>query len=154
MDERNPYSPLDSPLAERESPVRSPLARVASVLALVFIASTWGSVLVPRFLPDTAAAAGHSLGFTGALFISAVGLAVAVGLWLRSAWGWWVGLIAGGYQLLSFALFATVVMATGDPIGPLTGLSMLALLAFMVVLLLPATMRSCMHPPRRATRPG
>jgi hypothetical protein len=154
MHERNPYSPPDAALAEHEAPVRSPLARVAAALALAFVAVTWGSVLLPRFLPATAGAAGHSLEFTGAVFISAFGLAVAVGLWLRSAWGWWVGLIAGGYQLLSFILFAIVVMATGDPIGPLTGLSMLVLLAFMVVLLLPPTMRSCMHLSRRAAGPG
>jgi uncharacterized membrane protein (DUF2068 family) len=150
MQERNPYSPPDASLTEREPPVRTPLARVAAALSLAFIVVTWGSVLAPRLLPDAAVSAGHSLGFTGALFISAVGLAVAVGLWLRSAWGWWFGLIAGGYQLLSFALFATVVIATGDPIGPLTALSMVVLLAFMVVLLLPRTMRSCMHSHRRA----
>ena len=150
MDERNPYSPPDAPVAAGGASVRIPFARIAAVLALAFVAVTWGSVMLPRLLPDAAAGTGHSMGFTGTLFITAIGLAVAVGLWVRSAWGWWVGLIAGAYQLLSFALFFVVVMATGDPIGLLTSLSMLVLLAFMVVLLLPPTMRSCM----RATRGG
>jgi len=60
-------------------------------------------------------------------------------------------LIAGGYQLLSFKLFVVVVLATNEPIELLTGVSMLVLLAFMVVLLLPPTMRSCMHTSGRAT---
>ena len=111
---------------------------------------TWGSVVVPRLLPNDAVSVGRSLGFTGALFITAFGFVIAAGLWLRSAWGWWVGLIAGGYQFLSFMLFLVVVLATNDPIELLTGVSILVLLAFMVILLLPPTMRSCMHPPGRA----
>jgi hypothetical protein len=149
--ERNPYSPPETPLSESGPVARIPFARIAAVLALAFVAVTWGSVLVPRLLPDAAVSVGHSLGFTGALFITAFGLVIAIGLWLRSAWGWWVGLVAGGYQLLSFMLFLVVVLATNDPIEPLTGVSMLVLLAFMAVLLLPPTMRSCMHTPGRAT---
>lgn len=151
MAERNPYSPPETSLGESGSAARIPFARVAAVLALVFVAVTWGSVMMPRLLPNAAVSAGHSLGFTGALFITAFALVIATGLWLRSAWGWWVGLIAGGYQLLSFMLFVVVVLATNEPIELLTGVSMLVLLAFMVVLLLPPTMRSCMHTSGRAT---
>ena len=151
MAERNPYSPPETSLGESGSAARIPFARVAAVLALVFVAVTWGSVMMPRLLPNAAVSAGHSLGFTGALFITAFALVIATGLWLRSAWVWWVGLIAGGYQLLSFMLFVVVVLATNEPIELLTGVSMLVLLAFMVVLLLPPTMRSCMHTSGRAT---
>jgi len=149
--ERNPYSPPETSLGESGSAARIPFARVAAVLALVFVAVTWASVAAPRLLPNAAVSGGHSLGFTGALFITAFALVIATGLWLRSAWGWWVGLIAGGYQLLSFMLFLVVVLATDEPIELLTGVSMLVLLAFMVVLLLPPTMRSCMHTSGRAT---
>jgi len=149
--ERNPYSPPETSLGESGSAARIPFARVAAVLALVFVAVTWASVAAPRLLPNAAVSGGHSLGFTGALFITAFALVIATGLWLRSAWGWWVGLIAGGYQLLSFMLFVVVVLATNEPIELLTGVSMLVLLAFMVVLLLPPTMRSCMHTSGRAT---
>jgi len=149
--ERNPYSPPATSQSESGPGARIPFARVAAVLALVFVAVTWGSVMMPRLLPNAAVSAGHSLGFTGALFITAFALVIATGLWLRSAWGWWVGLIAGGYQLLSFMLFLVVVLATDEPIELLTGVSMLVLLAFMVVLLLPPTMRSCMHTSGRAT---
>lgn len=151
MAERNPYSPPETSLGESGSAARIPFARVAAVLALVFVAVTWASVAAPRLLPNAAVSGGHSLGFTGALFITAFALVIATGLWLRSAWGWWVGLIAGGYQLLSFMLFVVVVLATNEPIELLTGVSMLVLLAFMVVLLLPPTMRSCMHTSGRAT---
>ena len=154
MAERNPYSPPETSLGESGSAARIPFARVAAVLALVFVAVTWASVAAPRLLPNAAVSGGHSLGFTGALFITAFALVIATGLWLRSAWGWWVGLIAGGYQLLSFMLFLVVVLATNEPIELLTGVSMLVLLAFMVVLLLPPTMRSCMHTPERPTGPG
>ena len=154
MAERNPYSPPATSQSESGPGARIPFARVAAVLALVFVAVTWGSVMMPRLLPNAAISAGHSLGFTGALFITAFGLLIAIGLWLRSAWGWWVGLIAGGYQLLSFMLFLVVVLATNDPIELLTGVSMLVLLAFVVVLLLPPTMRSCMHVPGRSAGPG
>ena len=151
MAESNPYSPPETSLGESGSAARIPFARVAAVLALVFVAVTWASVAAPRLLPNAAVSGGHSLGFTGALFITAFALVIATGLWLRSAWGWWVGLIAGGYQLLSFMLFVVVVLATNEPIELLTGVSMLVLLAFMVVLLLPPTMRSCMHTSGRAT---
>ena len=151
MAERNPYSPPEPSLGQSGSAARIPFARVAAVLALVFVAVTWASVAAPRLLPNAAVSGGHSLGFTGALFITAFALVIATGLWLRSAWGWWVGLIAGGYQLLSFMLFVVVVLATNEPIELLTGVSMLVLLAFMVVLLLPPTMRSCMHTSGRAT---
>jgi len=149
--ERNPYSPPETSLSESGPAARIPFARIAAVLAVAFVAVTWGSVVVPRLLPNEAVSVGRSLGFTGALFITAFGLVIAAGLWLRSAWGWWVGLIAGGYQLLSLMLFLVVVLATNDPIELLTGVSILVLLAFMVILLLPPTMRSCMHTPGRAT---
>jgi len=48
-------------------------------------------------------------------------------------------------------LFLVVVLATNDPIELLTGVSILVLLAFMVILLLPPTMRSCMHTSGRAS---
>jgi len=149
--ERNPYSPPETSLSESGPAARIPFARIAAVLAVAFVAVTWGSVVVPRLLPNEAVSVGRSLGFTGALFITAFGLVIAAGLWLRSAWGWWVGLIAGGYQLLSLMLFLVVVLATNDPIELLTGVSILVLLAFMVILLLPPTMRSCMHTSGRAS---
>ena len=151
MAERNPYSPPETSLSESGPAARIPFARIAAVLAVAFVAVTWGSVVVPRLLPNEAVSVGRSLGFTGALFITAFGLVIAAGLWLRSAWGWWVGLIAGGYQLLSLMLFLVVVLATNDPIELLTGVSILVLLAFMVILLLPPTMRSCMHTSGRAS---
>ena len=151
MAERNPYSPPETSLSESGPAARIPFARIAAILALAFVAVTWGSVVVPRLLPNEAVSVGRSLGFTGALFITAFGLVIAAGLWLRSAWGWWVGLIAGGYQLLSLMLFLVVVLATNDPIELLTGVSILVLLAFMVILLLPPTMRSCMHTSGRAS---
>ena len=137
---------LDSALAS--TPVQPPrpsagLPRVAATLALLFVAFVWGGIFLREAVPSAGPLLGQGIGSTGAAFLTPIALVVVVGMWLRTAWGWWFSLIVTGYQTVSYALFLIVVLASGDATGALTWLTGLWLLAMLIVLLLPRTRRAC-----------
>ena len=122
---------------------RSALPRIAAALAVAFVALAWGGIWLRCAVPSVGPWLGQGIGATGAMFITPIALAAAVGLWLRTTWGWWFSLIVAGYQAISYILFLIVVLASGDATGILTWLTGLLLVALLVVLLLPATRRAC-----------
>ena len=122
---------------------RSALPRIAAALAVAFVALAWGGIWLRGAEPSVGPWLGQGIGATGAMFITPIALAAAVGLWLRTTWGWWFSLIVAGYQAISYILFLIVVLASGDATGILTWLTGLLLVALLVVLLLPATRRAC-----------
>ena len=137
---------LDGALAStpvRPTPAGAGLPRLAAVLALLLVALVWGGILLREAVPASGPLLGQGIGSTGAFFISPIALVAAVGLWLRTNWGWWFSLIVTAYQAVSYVLFLVVVLASGDATGALTWLTGLWLLAILSVLLLPGTRRAC-----------
>jgi hypothetical protein len=122
------------------------LPRCAAALVLAFVLTVWAGVLVRENLPGAERILGQGIGSTGAVFITPLALVAAVGLWLRTGWGWWFSLIVGGYQATSYLLFLMVVIASGDRTGVLTWGSGSVLVAFLTVLLLPGTRVACTAP--------
>lgn len=134
----------DTASAQRsERGVRGTLPRLAAALAIVFVLVVWSGVVLRDSTIVAERILGQGIGSTGALFVTPLALVAAVGLWLRTAWGWWFSLIVGGYQAMSYILFLMVVIASQDRTGWLTWVTALALLAFLAVLLLPATRAAC-----------
>ena len=123
-------------------------ARIAALLALLLVVFVWGGILLRRSLPDGQILLGQGVDTTGATFITPIAIAAALGLWLRTAWGWWLSLIAVAWQLVSYALFLVIVLASGDRAGILTWGTGALLLALLVVILLPAVRNACLkrHP--------
>ena len=117
--------------------------RVAAAVAFVFVLVTWVGV----WLSSAGNSAVSSMQPPFGLGVTAVALPIAVGLWLRKQWAYWLGLIAGGWQFISHALFLVVGTATGRQLGVLDWIFELVLGAFLAALLLPATRRGCMSPP-------
>jgi hypothetical protein len=122
------------------------LPRLAAMLVVAFVALVWGGIWLRNAAPAVAPLLGQAIGTTGAMFITPIALAAAAGLWLRKSWGWWFSLIAAAYQTVSYLLFLTVVLASGDATGLLTWLTGLWLVALLVMLLLPGTRRACVAP--------
>jgi hypothetical protein len=116
--------------------------RVAAAIAFVFALVTWLGV----WLSLTGSGVVSSMQPAFALGVTAIALPIAIGLWLRQAWSYWLGLIAGGWQFLSHLLFLVVGLAAERKLGPLDWIFELVLGAFLVVLLVPATRRACMPP--------
>jgi hypothetical protein len=117
--------------------------RLAAAIAFVFALITWIGV----WLSLTGSAAVSSMQPPFALGVTAVAVPIAVGLWLRKPWSYWLGLIAGGWQFISHLLFLVVGLAAERKLGPLDWLFELVLGAFLIALLLPATRRACMPRP-------
>jgi len=136
---------LGAAMAAHPSPVAASAAwpRAAAALALLFVALVWGGILLRGTVPSVGPALGQGIGSTGAVFITPIALVAAIGLSLRTVWGWWFSLIVVAYQTTSYALFLVVVLASGDATGALTWLTGLLLLALLSVLLLPGTRRAC-----------
>jgi TRAP-type uncharacterized transport system fused permease subunit len=112
---------------------------MAFLLALI----TWVGV----WLSSAGDSAVSSMQSPFALGVTAVALPIAIGLWLRKQWAYWLGLIAAGWQFVSHALFLIVAVLTDRRLGVLDWLFELVLAAFLVVLLLPATRRGCRPSP-------
>ncbi len=127
---------------------RSSLPRWAALLVLVLLAAIWGGMLLRESLPSGHTRLGQAIGSTGAAFLTPLALVSAIGLWFRTAWGWWVSVIVFGWQGVSYVLFLMVVIASGDVTGPLTWLTGALLLGVLGVLLLPPTRNACLK--RRA----
>jgi len=130
----------------RAAPGAPALPRFAALLALALVALVWGGIWLRNAAPAVAPLLGQAIAATGAMFITPIALAAAVGLWLRKSWGWWFSLIVAAYQTVSYLLFLMVVLASGDATGLLTWLTALLLVALLVVLLLPGTRRACISP--------
>lgn len=127
------------PPASRRS---AAMPRVAALIALTMLMVLWGDVLLGERISNTVGSSGYS--GTAAIVIGALALPIALGLWLRQGWGWWVGLVAGIWQLISHLLYLIVQLASGEQVGLIGWLIALLLAVFLVVLLLPATRNSCL----------
>ena len=123
--------------------VPSVLPRVAAAIFLSMALVLWVDVLFRARLVGAIGSSGYSS--TAGLVISAVTLPVAVGLWLRRGWAWWAGLIAAAWQLISHLLYIVVTTASGETVGAVGWLIPVLLVAFLTVLLLPATRRACLR---------
>lgn len=118
--------------------------RIAASLALLLLVVLWGGIWLRRNLPNGQILLGQGMDTTGALFLTPVAVLAALGLWFRTVWGWWLSLIAVGWQLVSYALFLVIVLASGDRTGILTWTTGLLLLVLLIVVLLPAVRDACL----------
>lgn len=130
---------------EADAGARSNLPRWAALLILVLVVVVWGGMLLRQSLPNGQTLLGQAMGSTGAAFLTPLALVAAVGLWLRTAWGWWASVIVFGWQGVSYALFLMVVVASGDVTGILTWLTGALLAGVLVLVLLPATRHACLR---------
>jgi len=121
----------------------SALSWIAAAIILGMAVLLWADVLFRSRLVGTIGSSGYST--TAGLVISAVTLPVALGLWLRRPWAWWAGLIAAAWQLISHLLYIVVTTASGEKVGLVGWLIPVLLIAFLTVLLLPATRRTCLQ---------
>jgi uncharacterized membrane protein (DUF2068 family) len=121
------------------------MPRVAAALVIVFLIVMWTGIHVRRNVPNLEALLGQGIGPTGAAFVTPLALISAVGLWLRTAWGWWFSLVIIAYETISYLLFVVIVLASEDLAGVLTWATALSLLVLLTVVLLPDTRRACLR---------
>lgn len=118
--------------------------RIAALLVLVLLAVLWGGLWLRQNTPNGQILFGQGVDTTGAMFITPVALAAALGLWLRTTWGWWLSLIAVSWEFIAYTLFLVVTLATEDRTGLLTWSTAAVLLVLLVTLLLPAVRNACL----------
>lgn len=132
----NPYQPPTARVDDRKPDGPSLLPRAAAALAFVFAAGMLAMLLLQIALaPAPVRLLAHAGGLAVVLAASVVGLL----LWRYNAWGWWIGLLGGGYVFIQ-----TVLRMKGA--GPLSSppdlwFSGVVSLAFLAVLLMPRTVR-------------
>ena len=133
----NPYQPPSARVDDQRADGPSLLPRAAAVLAFVFAAGMLAILLLQIAL---APAPARLLAHTGRLAAMLVASVIGVGLWRYSAWGWWTGLLGGGYVFMPVVLH---VQGAGPPIpAPLLWFSGVVAGAFLAVLLMPRTVRA------------
>jgi hypothetical protein len=119
--------------------------RVAALLAVLLIVVLWTGIWLRRVMPDGQILLGQGVDITGAMFITPIAIAAALGLWFRTVWGWWLSLITVSWEAISYLLFLVIVLASGDRTGILTWTTGAVLLALLVVILLPAVRNNCLN---------
>ena len=133
----NPYEPPTARVADRQLDTPSLLPRIAAALALLFA----GGILAVLMLEIASAPAPVRLiEHVDMLTVVLSAVLVGLGLWRYSPWGWWIGLLGGGYVLVQLALR----VRRGGQFAPDPDLwfSGVVAVAFLAVLLLPRTIRA------------
>jgi hypothetical protein len=133
----NPYEPPAARVADRQPDAPTVLPRIAAALALVFA----GGILAVLMLEIASAPAPVRLiEHVDMLAVVLAAVLVGLGLWRYSPWGWWIGLLGGGYVLVQL----TLRVQRDGQLAPDPGLwfSGVMAVAFLAVLLLPRTIRA------------
>ena len=75
--------------------------------------------------------------------VGLIALAIALGLWIRYAWAWWLGLAAALFQ--GWRMAWPLVSGAGAPRlpGTVTAVVLALLLVFVVLLLMPKARATC-----------
>jgi hypothetical protein len=139
----NPYEPPAARVADRHPGAPSVLPRVAAVLAFLFAGVALFAVILRLVgAPVPVRNIDHLNGLATVLAASSI----ALGLWRRSAWAWWAGLLGGGWMLALLAL--RLRQAGGLAPGPDSFFGLLVM-GFLCILLLPRTIRAFTRSRRR-----
>lgn len=134
MSGENPYEPPAARVADRQPDAPSVLPRVAATLALLFA----GGILAVLMLEIASAPAPVRLiGHVHMLGVVLAAVLVGLGLWRRSPWGWWIGLLGGSAVLVQLALHVRREAQFAPDLG--LWFSGGLAVAFLTVLLLPRT---------------
>ncbi len=137
MSADNPYHPPAARVADRQPDAPSILPRVAAVLALLFA----GAILAVFMLEIATTRAPARLSeHLDRLTVVLSAVVVGLGLWRYSAWGWWIGLLGGGYVLVQLALRLKLEGQLASDLD--LWFSGALAVAFLAVLLLPRTIRA------------
>jgi len=132
----NPYQAPVARVADRQPDVPTFLPRIAACLALLFAAGILALLMLEiASTPASVRLVEHAGMLTAALAAALVGL----GLWRRSPWGWWTGLLGAGTVLAQLV----IRIRHAGQLTPDTSLFLgLLVVAFLVILLLPRTIRA------------
>lgn len=118
-------------------------AKTTAAVAAFYVIFVFGGIAVQYFSSGSSNTLAYSLSLPAVWISAAIALIVAGGLWRHLRWAWWVGLAGVLIQLLRQAE-SLWVFIRGNSVPPTAMLIVLALLlAFLTLLLLPQTRRSC-----------
>jgi len=133
----NPYEPPAARVSDRQPDAPSVLPRIAASLALLFAVGLLALLMLEI---ASSPAPVRLIEHAGMLIAALAAVLVGLGLWRRSPWGWWIGLLGAGAVLTQLVIR---VKHEGQ-LTPDTGLwfSGILVVAFLAVLLLPRTIRA------------
>jgi hypothetical protein len=106
----NPYEAPAARVDDRQPDAPSLLPRAAAALALLFAGGMLAMLLLEVAL---APAPVRLIEHVDMLTVVLAAVLVGLGLWRYSAWGWWVGLLGGGYVLMQ-----AVLRVKGEELAP------------------------------------
>jgi hypothetical protein len=115
--------------------------RLAACIAFAYIIVVLGGVYLHYWQTGDEYTLRYSLSREStwnAVFIASL---LAVGLWLRHQWAWWLGLVAGVLKLVG----QLVWIAKHFPPGFGVVLVLALLIAFLATLMLPGTRAACLR---------
>lgn len=119
--------------------MRIDTAKVAALIALGFMLLGLGTAIEAALSGIPGQAIWFLLLQPRSLASTFVLMAIVVGLWLHFRWAWWLALVAGVFHLYRTAEFWASFPAMAAENIP----SQFLTVAFVVVLLLPATRKRC-----------
>ncbi|BAL25649.1 hypothetical protein [Azoarcus sp. KH32C] len=115
--------------------------RLASATAVAYIVVVFGGTLVQFALGGGAFTLRFSLSQPAVWLAALLAGLVAWGLWRQYKWAWWLGMVAGGYQLfrVSAPMVERFSFSRPSAFGPLL---VAGLLLVFLILLFPSKVRA------------
>ena len=117
-------------------------SQIPSLLAAAYVVVVVGGIFVHFAGTGDLYPLRYSLTLPTTLLVTIIGSVIALGLWRRHAWAWWLGLTAVAVQLTRLSSWLLKRFNNGNvPVG--SWLITFLLLAFLLALLTPAVRQSC-----------
>lgn len=117
-------------------------SQIPSLLAAAYVVVVVGGIFAHFAGTGDLYTLRYSLTLPATLIVTIIGSVIALGLWRRHAWAWWLGLTAVAVQLTRFSPWL-LERLNNDNVPASSWLITFLLLAFLLALLTPAVRQSC-----------
>lgn len=121
--------------------MRNGYAKLAGILAILYAITFFGGIFVHYLISGSSYTLKYSLSLPKTWLVLVMALIIGFGLIKHYRWSWWLGLVAGIYQLIGISIAAQRLLSSQSTLPLLMGMFIVLFIAFLTLLLLPSVRR-------------
>ncbi len=121
--------------------MRNGYAKLAGILAILYAITFFGGIFFHYLISGSSYTLKYSLSLPKTWLVLVMALVIGFGLIKHYRWSWWLGLVAGIYQLIGISIAAQRLLSSQSTLPLLMGMFIVLFIAFLTLLLLPSVRR-------------